>query len=149
MTTLAPWSNKILVAPNGCWIWTGYVDSAGYVKTTYLGRKDMAHRISWRLVNGDIPKDRRIVIDHLCRVRRCCAPDHLQLVTQSENVRRGRLPELTAAMNRDRAASMATCRRGHPYAGDNLGVRPSGKRYCVTCQRALWIRSNNKRRGKL
>lgn len=46
-----------------------------------------AHRIAWVLERGEIPAG--LVPDHLCRVRNCIRVDHLELVTNAENVRRG------------------------------------------------------------
>lgn len=46
-----------------------------------------AHRAAYEALRGPIPEDR--VLDHLCRVRRCYNPWHLEIVTIGENVRRG------------------------------------------------------------
>lgn len=71
---------------NGCWNWTGGT-TKGYGSFSAVGRKKVyAHRFSWELHRGPIPDG--LVIDHLCRNTRCVNPDHLEPVTQLENVRR-------------------------------------------------------------
>ena len=50
------------------------------------GRSLGAHRIAWELRNGPVPDG--MVVDHLCRVRRCVNAAHLRVVTQKENVKR-------------------------------------------------------------
>ena len=49
-----------------------------------------AHRWAWEQAKGPIPKG--LVVDHLCRVRWCCNPDHMELVTNRENILRGISP---------------------------------------------------------
>lgn len=75
-----------------CWMWTGYVLSNGYgqiatrKQPTASGTR-LAHRVAYELVRGPIPDG--LVLDHLCRTRLCVNPDHLEPVTEAENVRRG------------------------------------------------------------
>lgn len=110
---------------NGCWIWTGSRYKAGYGRF-YLGQEDVyAHRVMYMIFIGEIPKD--LHTDHLCRVRECCNPEHLQPVTCRENIMRS--PIAPAAIN----ASKTHCKRGHPLSGDNLGVDANGGRHCRTC----------------
>ena len=87
---------------------------------TWLGRRVYAHRWAWEQVRGQIPKG--LVVDHLCRVRWCCNPDHMELVTNRENILRGISPAADHARK-------TTCSKGHPYR-----TRKDGKRYCPTCQ---------------
>ncbi len=67
-----------------CWLWTRALSAKGYGS---LGGSRSAHRASWELVNG--PAVVGQIIDHLCRVRHCVNPEHLEAVTNAENVRRG------------------------------------------------------------
>ncbi len=70
-----------------CWIWTGTVKKDGYgMFNMYDHPADNAHRISYKLFKGDIPKG--LQIDHLCRFKACVNPDHLEAVTQKENIKR-------------------------------------------------------------
>ena len=76
-------------ASGECWEWLGWKDARGYGKATSDIKprsKDWAHRVAYRLFVGPIPDG--LTIDHLCRVRTCINPSHLEPVTRSENTRR-------------------------------------------------------------
>jgi DNA-binding transcriptional regulator YiaG len=66
-----------------CWIWQGSVNHAGYGRNS----RGMAHRSYYAEANGPIPDG--FTIDHLCRVRACVNPEHMEVVTHKENTRRG------------------------------------------------------------
>jgi hypothetical protein len=68
-----------------CWIWQRGIDAAGYGRVA--GTR--AHRVFYERHVGPIPEG--LTIDHLCRVRSCCNPAHLEPVTAVENVSRGHL----------------------------------------------------------
>jgi hypothetical protein len=104
---------------DSCWLWRGAVQSRGYGHLQIYGNSVLAHRHSWALVNGAIP--RGAVIDHRCRVRQCVNPAHMELVTPRENTMRGIGP---TALN----ARKTHCPKGHPYTRFN-----KGKRYCRKC----------------
>ncbi|KUN99513.1 HNH endonuclease signature motif containing protein [Streptomyces resistomycificus] len=109
----------------GCWIWNGPRYKAGYGRF-YLGQMGMyAHRVMYMLLVGEIAQG--LHIDHLCRVRECCNPDHLEPVTCRENIMRS--PIAPAALN----ASKTHCKRGHSLSGNNLSVDPDGGRRCRVC----------------
>lgn len=72
---------------DSCWIWSGAIHGNGYGVFRWNGRNGQAHRFSYEAHKGAIPVG--LVIDHLCRVRNCVNPDHLEAVTQGENLRRG------------------------------------------------------------
>lgn len=116
--------------PDGCWIWTGARSTTGYGHTTIRGKYWGAHRLSYEAHVGPIPAG--LDLDHLCRVRECVRPDHLEPVTRSENVRRG-LPFKKAAPR------PTHCPKGHPYSED-----PSGRLRCRTCSAALKARPEAK-----
>ena len=84
--TLEELQTRVTVTHN-CWIWLGPVNRNGYGYVKRGGRKVMAHRLAYMLKHGPIPAG--YVVDHLCRVRQCCNPDHLEAVTVQENTRRG------------------------------------------------------------
>lgn len=70
-----------------CWLWTASTDKDGYGAFAYSGVQGKAHKYSYLLHNKKMPK--KLIIDHLCRERRCVNPDHLEAVTYRENVVRG------------------------------------------------------------
>ena len=111
-----------------CWEWTGQVGHHRYgtLYDTDRKRHNVAHRISYELFVGSIPKG--LTIDHLCRNRRCVNPAHLEAVTMRENVLRSDGP---TAIN----ARKTHCLNGHPYDEENTLVSARGGRDCRTCRR--------------
>lgn len=110
----------------------------GYVRVKVGGSRLAvhAHRLAYEAVKGPIPAG--LQIDHLCRVRNCVNPDHLEAVTQQENVRRGRVGENTR--------SKTHCPQGHPYDEANTYRNPAGSRNCRTCHRASYHRDPERHR---
>lgn len=112
---------------DSCWLWNGGKRRGyGYVYIAGSRRTTAAHRAVYTLLVGPIPHG--LQLDHLCRVRHCVNPDHLEPVTQQENLLRGHT--ITA-----KSAAAVACPAGHPYEGDNLYVDPKGERRCRTCHR--------------
>jgi len=83
---------------SGCWVWTGSLQGGGYARIMTDGRMQPAHRVAYELKHGPIPDG--LEMDHLCRVRCCVNPDHLEAVTTSVNQLRGNAPSVVAARNR-------------------------------------------------
>jgi hypothetical protein len=89
------WATRIAArcveGDGGCWLWTGTLDRSGYGRfAASVGgvvRRTSAHRAAWLAYRGDIPMG--LVPDHLCRVRSCVNPEHLELVTVQVNTLRG------------------------------------------------------------
>lgn len=129
--------------PNsGCWLWTHRVTGEGYAMYWNWPTKQwrIAHRHAYLTFVGPIPEG--LHLDHLCRVRCCVNPDHLEPVTPLVNTRR------STAGWQNRAKTH--CPRGHPYAGDNLFMRPrrdGQERHCRTCAREATRKSRAKRVG--
>lgn len=82
---------KIHKIPGGCWIWTAQIGTHGYGVFGTGGRADRkmvyAHRFSYEMYVGPIPDG--LHLDHLCRVKPCVNPDHLEPVTPRVNAQRG------------------------------------------------------------
>lgn len=83
------WDHVDLSDPDRCWIWKRKPNAKGYgqLRNPRTGRTTTAHRYAYELVVGPIPDG--LTIDHLCRVRACVRPDHLEPVTNRENLLRG------------------------------------------------------------
>lgn len=71
---------------SGCWIWQGCKDIGGYGMFPVPGIGSKAHRIAWTLLRGPVPIG--LVVDHLCSNPACVNPEHLEPVTQRENIMR-------------------------------------------------------------
>lgn len=72
-----------------CWVWQSCLSPDGYAVMTIQGdQSNYVSRWSYQLHGGTIPEGYEI--DHLCRVRHCVNPDHLEPVTHAENLRRAR-----------------------------------------------------------
>lgn len=124
---------KIAPGENGCIVWVGGLNGAGYGQF-YEGRtstdqtgKGYAHRWAYKHYVGPIPEG--LHLDHLCRNRACVNVNHLEPVTLRENLLRGVGPSA-------RHAQKTHCPAGHAYSGDNLRISPStGARFCRACAR--------------
>jgi hypothetical protein len=119
---------------SGCWVWLRGTNGVGYGTLRRNGRDHYAHRWFYEKHVGPIPAG--LELDHLCRNRLCCNPEHLEAVTRTENLRRGFGP---AAIN----ARKTHCVNGHPLSGTNLYVDPKGRRQCRTCREAAMERLRN------
>jgi hypothetical protein len=112
----------------GCWVWGGIINAGGYGRVNVAGldyrRQLQAHRVAYELFKGEIPDTYQV--DHLCRNRRCVNPNHLEAVTQHENILRSEAP---AAIN----ARKTHCKRGHDLA--DAYITSAGGRQCRVCKR--------------
>lgn len=151
------------VEPTGfCWLWTGPVNNCGYGQTAFRGRTWVAHRIIYTLLVGEIPKG--LQLDHLCHVRLCVNPDHLEPVTKAENMRRAakrngwvlggkpvpRKPREEWKV-RSSVLTSALCKHGHVLA--EVGVyehtTPKGQHVsvCRACQQINKCKHNHRHTG--
>jgi len=136
---------RVEIASTGCWEWTGRIHpSTGYGYLDILQVPRRAHRLMYEELVGPIPNG--LDLDHLCRVRCCVNPDHLEPVTRGENTRRG----LAGAQTAKRMAAISHCPQGHPYDETNtyVGVQKSGhvNRRCRACHRESQRRYMESRR---
>lgn len=116
-----------------CWLWTAYRDSYGYGAFYPARRYVAAHRWAYEFCVGPIPVG--LELDHLCRVRACVNPEHLEPVTHRVNILRGVSPTAIHARK-------THCPQGHPYNEANTYLRPAGNRECRLCKRAAKTREN-------
>lgn len=117
---------KVAFTPS-CWLWRGYTRKGYGTFVPRVGQKMPAHRFAYEFCVARIPTG--LTLDHLCRVRSCVNPDHLEPVTNRENVLRG--VGLTA-----RNAVKTHCLRGHEYTPQNT-IQQANGRACRTCDNAL------------
>jgi hypothetical protein len=123
---------KVEPEPNtGCWLWTGGLRGSGRYGQFRNGKRlGFAHRYAYELLVGPIPDGMQL--DHLCRVRLCVNPAHLEPVTARENTMRSEA--LTA-----RNARKTHCLRGHPFDEANtIETVRDGRlhRTCRECDRS-------------
>ena len=120
------WS-KVRIDADGCWLWAASIKPNGYGQYAVNRRPRYAHRISYEALVGGIGDG--LEIDHLCRVRSCVNPNHLEAVTHSVNVSRRPSSRISAPIY---------CKRGHPVFGSNMRVtiRRDGREYreCRECR---------------
>lgn len=126
-------------APKGeCIEWMKHKTQDGYGRAFHNGKPKYTHRIAYEMVIGSIPDG--LQIDHLCRNRVCCNPNHLEAVTQAENARRG----MSAKRAREIGAAKTHCKRGHEYTLENTYLQPAtGRRSCRTCKRTVLREEQN------
>lgn len=115
----------------GCWLWHDQLNETGYGMFFIKGKRRRAHRLSYMMHVGPVPGG--LGLDHLCRVRNCINPAHLEPVTQRENINRGFWSKRGAAASAERRRKKTHCKWGHPLSGSNLYVDVYGKRKCNAC----------------
>lgn len=115
------WSKVTKDEATDCWLWTGALNSRGYGCWGVQGVSHLTHRLAYEALVGPIPD--RLTLDHLCRVKACCNPAHLEPVTAAENIRRA-------------GAAITHCPQGHEYTPDNTLTNGNGNRHCRECQNA-------------
>lgn len=115
----------------GCHNWTHKLSARGYAYNFY---GPVARQV-WQSKFGVL--DKSLVIDHLCRNPACINTDHLEPVTQAENVRRGDVWKIHGLKTH--------CPRGHEYNEQNTRVY-NGRRHCRACDN---LRGGNKKRRRL
>jgi hypothetical protein len=126
-SVLDRFNEKIEIDQNtGCWVWIAGKDGGGYGAFKMGHKMEIAHRVAYELYIGSIPEGKNI--DHLCRNRSCVNPDHLEPVSQKENVRRGNL-----------GWNSTTCKRGHKISSNTYYIydkqRNRWRRECLSCIR--------------
>jgi hypothetical protein len=121
------WS-YVELGPNGCWLWTGTIIPSGYGILRQLPRRRdqpqirwLAHRFAWEVLRGRLP--RGMDVHHLCSVKRCVNPDHLEPLSKADHIR---------TWNHE--GSKTHCPQGHPYDLLNTRWSEQGERVCRVCR---------------
>jgi len=118
--------NKVAITPS-CWLWTGATAGDGYGAFRIGDKLMIAHRVVYEMLIGKIPEG--LQIDHLCRIKKCVNPNHLEAITQQENLLRG---DTLAA----KKSKQTHCIHGHEFTKENTYRRPTTlTRSCKTCKR--------------
>lgn len=133
--------SKWIPEPNsGCWLWLGATDGRkGYGRVNIAKSNKshrQAHRLGYELYKCPIPD--RLVLDHKCRNPSCVNPDHLEPVTQLENMRRGEYKKglaLGGMASGEVQKAKTHCPNGHEYTPENTLKRERGWRGCKACHR--------------
>ncbi len=141
------WANIEKIDWGECWLWQGAVGNHGYGLLGGGKGQVLAHRFSYGLLVEPPPNGMKMVLDHFCHTldktckggstcqhRRCVNPNHMELVTRGENVRRG--------VGSNKGSFIC----GHPYKLSNMYIRKlSGYKFCKTChiEREIARKTNN------
>ena len=130
------------ISENSCWEWGGTITSKGYgvvpIPSATNKNYTYAHRFFYERLVGEIPNN--LVIDHLCRNRSCVNPEHLEAVSISENVKRGK------PNNGQR--NKTHCPKGHEYTKDNTYVN-GNRRTCRECKKIQRLSYYNKNKDSI
>ncbi len=122
-----------------CWLWLAAKTPTGYGRYA----DGYAHRFAYELLVDLIPH--KMTVDHLCRVKACCNPAHMEIVTRGENAIRGGGIDASAAKRK----ALTHCSKGHRYTPENTGTKPNGSRKCLACRAAIVAKWNAIRDAKL
>lgn len=134
------WDKVSVNEETKCWEWIAATNDDGY-GSFWNAANVKAHRLSYIALVGEIPTG--LELDHLCRVRHCVNPLHMQAVSHKVNMERADFS--------DNANSKKThCPHGHPFDGDNTYITPKGDRQCRECRReqSRKFRARNKDKVK-
>jgi hypothetical protein len=120
-----------LVEPSGfCWYWKGRLTSEVYGAWWFESKTRPVHVISWMLLMGETPP-KGMHVDHLCRTRNCVNPDHLEIVTPTENSLRAMRPKM----------ARTECVNGHAKSDPRSRFADGTKR----CRQCVLVRQHRER----
>lgn len=110
-----------------CWIWTSHLTGSGYAQYSDKGKNRVVHKMVYEMLVGKVPDG--LELDHLCKVKKCVNPKHLEPVTHSENL-------IRSYKGRERTQ----CKRGHEYKQGSYKIRMKNGRETRTCLACCNIR---------
>jgi len=119
---------RIKIMPSGCWEWQNHRNSLGYAEGGFGGRTWIITRLMYCATQGGF--DPKLDICHTCDNPPCVNPLHLWLGSRAANI------QDSVEKGRHFLAQATHCKRGHPFAGNNLHVRSDGRRVCKICELA-------------
>jgi hypothetical protein len=135
--------NNFEVTDSGCWLWTGTIEYNSYGRLHLANGQKLVHILSFEIFKGKIGQG--LIIDHTCHNqdeqckggwfcihRRCINPDHLDAVTQKQNICNGKG---LCANN----ARKTMCDSGHVFDLFNTYIAKNGSRHCRECWRIKHI----------
>lgn len=132
--------SKISIDPiSGCWNWIGAISKGGYGLMMVRPRTLRAHRISYDIFIGLTNLD--LVIDHVCRNKKCCNPIHLREVSATTNCMEN---SIGIAPIRKKQTH---CIHGHEFTKSNTIAKYGGLRGCRECKKRI-DKNRNKVDGK-
>ena len=117
--------DKISISPSGCWEWDKCLTKGGYGQIRIKGKTEYTHRFVFAYYHGELNPN--LTINHKCRNRRCCNVNHLEEITNEENLRIG--------LHKNQNSNKTHCNNGHEFTKENTYIRPNGARNCRVCQR--------------
>lgn len=121
---------------SGCWVWMNHLDRDGYAGLVVNRKYNVIHRHSYKLFFGEIPNG--LELDHLCKVRCCVNPHHLEPVTHQENAVR-----IFYGRSKDRDKY---CSNGHERNETNTYITKTNKKYCKICNKVSLLKYREKNR---
>ena len=115
------WNKVKINYTTQCWEWSGCVACDGYGRYRHENKTIKPHQLIKKAEKG-------LVIDHLCRNKKCVNPAHLEVVTYQENTNRG--------LGRKGGRKKTHCPKGHEYNQENSYINPyTNTRSCRICTR--------------